>query len=239
MKRYVLMAVMGLSLVSCDVLKTVATEVLTIPTSGEAASALKDALKQGFGSGVDVLSAVGGFNKNNAIRILLPDDAQKIADKLRSIGMGSQVDKVIDKLNEGAESAVATAKPIFMDAVTNMSFSDAMGILTGGNGAATNYLKQTTTTALTNAFKPKIQSALDQVGFTANWSTLVNEYNKIPFITKMNPDLNDYVTQKTLSALFNKVEEEENLIRSNPAKRTTELMKKAFAYADGQKSTTK
>ncbi len=233
------MATMGLSLVSCDVLKTVATEVLTIPTTTEAASALKDALKQGFGSGVDVLSAVGGFNKNNAIRILLPDDAQKIADKLRSIGMGSQVDKVIDKLNEGAESAVATAKPIFMDAVTNMSFSDAMGILTGGNGAATNYLKQTTTTALTSAFKPKIQAALDQVGFTANWTSLVNEYNKIPFITKMNPDLNDYVTQKTLTALFSKVEEEENLIRNNPAKRTTELMKKAFAYADSQKSTTK
>lgn len=239
MKRYVLMAALSLSLFSCDVLKTVATEVLTVPTSTEAAGALKEALKQGFGSGVDVLSAAGGFNKNNAIRILLPEDAQKIADKLRSIGMGTQVDNVIKKLNEGAENAVATAKPIFMDAVTNMSFSDAMSILTGGNGAATNYLKQTTTTALTNAFKPKIQASLDQVGFTANWSTLVNEYNKIPFITKMNPDLNDYVTQKALTALFSKVEDEENQIRSNPAKRTTELMKKAFSYADSQKSGTK
>jgi hypothetical protein len=151
--------------------------------------------------------------------------------------MGTQVDNVINKLNEGAESAVKTAKPIFVDAVTNMSFSDAMGVLTGGKGAATSYLKQNTTSALTTAFKPKIQASLDQVGFTANWTSLVNEYNKIPFITKLNPDLNDYVTQKALAALFNKVEEEENLIRENPVKRSTELMKKAFAYADTKKTT--
>ncbi|HEY1047127.1 MAG TPA: DUF4197 domain-containing protein [Bacteroidia bacterium] len=235
MKKYIITAFIALSIVSCDVLKTVATEVLTIPTSTEAAGGLKDALKQGFGNGVDVLSAAGGFNKNNAIRILLPSDAQKIADKLRAIGMGTQVDNVINKLNEGAESAVKTAKPIFIDAVTNMSFSDAMSILTGGNGAATNYLKQNTTTALTEAFKPKIQESLDKVGFTANWTTLVNEYNKIPLVNKLNPDLNGYVTEKALLALFNKVEEEENLIRSNPAKRGTELMKKAFNYADTQK----
>lgn len=238
MKKYFLATVIALSLWSCDVLKTVATEALSIPTTAEAAGGLKDALKQGFGNGVDVLSVAGGFNKNSAIRILLPDDAQKIADKLRSLGMGTQVDNVINKLNEGAESAVATAKPIFIDAVTNMSFNDAMGILTGGKGAATSYLKQTTTTALTNAFKPKIQESLNKVGFTANWTTLVNEYNKIPFITKMNPDLNDYVTQKALTALFNKVEEEENLIRENPLKRSTDLMKKAFSYADSQKKTT-
>lgn len=238
MKKYIFVAIASLSIVSCDVLQTVATEVLTIPTSTEAAGGLKDALKQGFGNGVDVLSAVGGFNKNNAIRILLPDDAQKIADKLRTLGMGTQVDNVINKLNEGAESAVKTAKPIFIDAVTNMSFDDAMGVLTGGKGAATSYLKKTTTTALTNAFKPKIQASLDQVGFTANWTTLVNEYNKLPLVTKMNPDLNDYVTQKALTALFSKVEEEENLIRENPVKRTTDLMKKAFAYADTKASTT-
>lgn len=235
MKKYIITAFIAFSIASCDVLKTVATEVLTIPTSTEAAGGLKDALKQGFGNGVDVLSAAGGFNKNNAIRILLPSDAQKIADKLRAIGMGTQVDNVINKLNEGAESAVKTAKPIFIDAVTNMSFSDAMSILTGGNGAATNYLKQTTTTALTDAFRPKIQESLDKVGFTANWTTLVNEYNKIPLVNKMNPDLNGYVTEKALAALFNKVEEEENLIRSNPAQRGTELMKKAFNYADTQK----
>ncbi len=240
MKKLLIVSIISVSLISCDVLKTVATEVatdvLSTPTPTEAAGGLKDALKQGFGNGVNVLSAAGGFNKNSAIRILLPSDAQKIADKLRSIGMGTQVDNVINKLNEGAEAAVLTAKPIFMDAVTNMSFTDAMGILTGGKGAATSYLKQNTTTALTNAFKPKIQESLDKVGFTANWADLVNIYNKNPLITnKLNPDLNGYVTEKALVALFNKVEEEENAIRENPAKRATDLMVKAFKYADTQK----
>jgi hypothetical protein len=225
-----------LLITSCDVLKTVASEVLTIPTTEEAAGGLKDALRQGFGNGADALSVPGAFKNNSLIKILLPADAQKVADKLRDIGMGAQVDNVIAKLNEGAENAVKTAKPIFMDAVTNMSFNDAMGILTGGKGSATNYLKQTTTGALTDAFRPKIQASLDQIGVTKNWSDLVNTYNKIPFITKMNPDLNAHVTEKTLQALFNKVEEEENLIRDNPSKRGTELMKKAFAYADTKKT---
>ncbi len=237
MKKILYATVFCLSIASCDVLKTVATEVLTTPTTEEATAGLKDALKQGFGNGADALSVPGAFKNNALIKILLPPDAQKVADKLRSMGMSAQVDNVINKMNEGAENAVQTAKPIFMDAVSNMSFNDAMGILTGGKGAATNYLKQTTTGALTDAFRPKIQASLDQVGVTKHWTELVTIYNKIPLVTKMNPDLNAHVTQKALEALFNKVEEEENLIRDNPAKRGTELMKKAFAYADSKKNT--
>jgi len=237
MKKIIYATVFCLSIVSCDVLKTVATDVLAIPTTEEAAGGLKDALKQGFANGADALSVAGAFKNNNLIKILLPEDAQKVADKLRSIGMGAQVDDVINKLNDGAENAVKTAKPIFMDAVTQMSFNDAMGILTGGKGSATNYLKQTTTTALTAAFRPKIQASLDQIGVTKHWTELVSTYNKIPFVTKMNPDLNAHVTEKALVALFSRVEQEENLIRDNPAQRGTELMKKAFAYADTRKNT--
>jgi hypothetical protein len=236
MKKMFYAAMICLSIASCDVLKTVATEVLTVPTSEEAAGGLKDALKQGFGNGADALSVPGAFKNNNLIKILLPADAQKVADKLRTIGLGAQVDDVINKLNEGAENAVKTAKPIFMDAVTKMSFTDAMGILTGGKGSATNYLKQTTTGALTEAFRPEIQKSLDQIGVTKHWKELVTTYNKIPLVTKMNPDLNAHVTEKTLTALFSKVEQEENLIRDNPSLRGTELMKKAFAYADTRKT---
>jgi hypothetical protein len=110
-----------------------------------------------------------------------------------------------------------------------------MGILTGGKSSATNYLKQTTTGDLTNLFRPEIQKSLDQVGVTKEWGNLVNIYNKIPLVTKLNPDLNGFVTDKALTALFNKVEVEENLIRDDPSKRGTELMKKAFAYADTRK----
>ncbi|MES2619103.1 MAG: DUF4197 domain-containing protein [Bacteroidota bacterium] len=238
MKKLVLAGMIALSIASCDVLKTVATDVLAIPTTTEAAGGLKDALSQGFSNGVTNLSTRGAFGKNPLIKILLPPDAQKIADKLTAIGFGPQVENVITKLNEGAENAVATAKPVFISAVKDMTFNDAMGILTGGKGAATNYLKQTTTTQLTTLFRPKIQESLDQIGVTKNWADLVTKYNSIPLVTKLNPDLNGFVTEKALAALFNKVEEEENLIRENPLLRSTELMKKAFNYADSKKTTT-
>lgn len=238
MKKLVLAGMIAVSIASCDVLKTVATDVLAIPTTTEAAGGLKDALSQGFSNGVTNLSTRGAFGKNPLIKILLPPDAQKIADKLTAIGFGPQVENVITKLNEGAENAVATAKPVFISAVKDMSFNDAMGILTGGKGAATNYLKQTTTTQLTTLFRPKIQESLDQIGVTKNWADLVTKYNSIPLVTKLNPDLNGFVTEKALAALFNKVEEEENLIRENPLVRSTELMKKAFSYADSKKTTT-
>lgn len=234
-KNLIYAGIITLFFSACDVLQTVATEVLTTPTSTEAAGGLKDALSQGFTNGVTQLSTRGAFGNNPSLKILLPPDAQKIADKLTSIGMGPQVNSVIAKLNEGAENAVATAKPVFINSVKNMSFSDAMGILTGGNSSATNYLKQTTTTELTSLFRPEIQKSLDQVGVTKEWGNLVNIYNKIPLVTKLNPDLNGFVTEKALAALFNKVEAEENLIRQDPAKRGTDLMKKAFAYADSVK----
>ena len=235
-KILIVMLLIAFSTSSCDTLMKTANTVLAVPTDAEVLGGLKDALSQGFTNGVSVLSAAGGFNKNAAIRILLPPEAQKIETTLRGLGMGAQVDRVIDKLNEGAENAVKTAKPIFVDAVKKMSFKDALGILTGGKSSATNYLKSTTTTALTGLFKPEIQKALDQVGVTKYWKDLVTTYNALPTVqNKLNPDLNGFVTEKALSALFKKVEDEENLIRANPAKRLTGLMKKAFAYADTKK----
>lgn len=235
-KIFLLLALVALTTTSCDTLMKTAGTVLAMPTDAEAIGGLKDALTQGFTNGVSVLSTPGGFNKNAAIRILLPPEAQKIETTLRGLGMGAQVDRVIEKLNEGAENAVKTAKPIFVDAVKKMSFNDAMGILTGGKSAATNYLKSTTTTALTGLFRPEIQKALDQVGVTKYWKDLVTTYNALPTVqNKLNPDLNGFVTEKALTALFKKVEDEENLIRTNPAKRLTALMKKAFAYADTRK----
>ncbi len=236
MRKLIYATLFTLFIASCDTLNTVATGILTIPTTDEAASGLKDALSQGFTNGVAALSSRGAFGNNSAIKIFLPPDAQKIADKLTSLGMGAQVDNVISKLNDGAENAVATAKPVFIDAVKGMTFADAMGILTGGRGSATNYLKQTTSDQLTSLFRPKIQESLDQIGVTKNWGDLVNIYNKIPLVTKLNPDLNSFVTEKALAALFVKVEAEENLIRDNPAQRTTALMKKAFDYADTKKT---
>lgn len=237
MKKIMLaIAIASITLPSCDTVMQTAQTVLATPTNEEAAGGLRDALSQGVGKGVDILSASGGFNKNNAIRILLPPEAAKIESTLRNLGMGSEVDRVITKLNEGAENAVKTAKPVFVDAIKKMTITDALNIVTGGNGSATNYLKKTTTQSLTTAFKPVIQNSLNQVGVTKYWDDLVKVYNALPTTTnKLNPDLNAFVTEKALTALFSKVEQEENLIRKDPTKRLTALMKKVFAYADTRK----
>lgn len=227
-----------IALTSCDTLNKIndAAKVLNaVPTNEEVVRGLKDALKLGIGSGTDMLSKAGSFFNDNALKILLPPDVAKMEARLRDIGLGADVDRAIKSLNDGAEKAVGLAKPIFTDAITNMSFSDAMSILKGGKSSATNYLKQTTTTALLSAFKPVIQNALDQVGATKYWTDLVTIYNKIPFVEKINSDLNGYVTEKATTALFNVVEKEENAIRDNPAKRTTEILRKVFSYADSQK----
>lgn len=221
---------------SCNtqqIISTIASANLT-PTTEEIVKGLKESLKLGVNSGVSVLSANGGFNKNQAIRILFPPEAQKVEKTLRDIGQGALADKIINALNEGAENAVKEAKPIFVDAITNMSIEDAMGILKGGDGAATSYLKKTTSDKLTVAFRPVIQSSLDKVGATKYWSDAINIYNKIPLVQKMNPDLNGYVTEKGMTALFNEVEKEENAIRKDPLKRSSDILKKVFGYADSQ-----
>ena len=144
-------------------------------------------------------------------------------------------------MNDGAENAMGKAMPIFKDAIMKMSFADAMGILRGGNGAATQYLRNTTTASLQQAFKPIIQQSLNEVKITEYWNPIIREINKplnktlLGIKKDINPDLNVYVTEKATTALFQEIEQQENAIRANPAERTTALLKKVFEYADAQK----
>lgn len=208
---------------------------ISAPTESEAANGLKEALKIGLNKGTSTLSAKDGFWGDMAKRILLPPKVQKIEKDLRSLPfVGGEVDKVIKTMNQGAEGAVGVAKDVFIDAVTKMTVKDALGILTGGNGAATSYLKQTTSTSLRTKFKPVIQNSLDKVGATKHWSTLTTAYN-LTTTNKIDTDLNSYVTEKAMTVLFKEVEKQENLIRADPLKRTTELLKKVFGYADTKK----
>jgi hypothetical protein len=206
--------------------------VLEKITQDEAAKGIKEALVNGVGVGVDFLSKKDGFFKNLAYKILLPPEAQKVEKKLREIGLGAECDRVIENINRGAEAAVAEAKPIFVNAITSMTLNDAIGIVTGGNGAGTAYLKRTTTDPLKVKFKPVIQVALDKASATKYWKDMVTKYNKIPLVKKVNPDLNEHVTTKALEALFSQVEIEENKIRLDPLKRGTDILKKVFDYAD-------
>jgi len=192
-------------------------------------SGLKEALSLGAKKSADKLSAADGFFKDAAVKVLMPPEAQKVEKALRSIGAGKLVDDAILSFNRAAEDASKSAAPIFIDAVKNMSIQDALGILKGPDTAATSYLKKATTTNLTNAFKPTIDSSLKKVNATRYWSLVVDKYNSLPTtFNKVNSDLPSYVTQKALSGIFYYVADEEKKIRTNPAARVNDILKKVF-----------
>ena len=159
-------------------------------SNAEAASGLKEALLQGIGKGADQASQPDGFYLNRLIRIPFPPDAQRVATTLRSIGLGSQVDKFELSLNRGAEDAARSAKPIFVAAIKSLTFSDVWNILTGQQDAATQFLKRTTSTQLVTAFAPIMQKSLDEVGATRYYTQMASSYNQLPLVQKMQPELN-------------------------------------------------
>ena len=197
-------------------------------SNSEAASGLKEALLQGIGKGADQASQTDGFYLNRLIRIPFPPDAQRVATTLRSIGLGSQVDKFELSLNRGAEDAARSAKPIFISAIKSLTFLDVWNILTGQKDAATQFLKRTTSTQLVSAFSPIMQKSLDQVGATRYYTQLAGTYNMLPLVQKVQPDLNQYATGKAVDGLFTLIAQEEANIRENPVARTTELLRRVF-----------
>ncbi len=194
----------------------------------DAADGIKEALVKGTGESVKFVSKINGYFGNPEIKIPFPQDAKDIESKLRDIGLSNKVDEVILTINHAAENAAKDAEAIFVTAVKNMSITDAIQIVKGKNDAATQYLAKTTTPELKTKFSPVIKAALDKVDATRLWEELINDYNKIPFVSKKNPDLTGYVTGKAIDGLFIMIAKEELKIRQNPAARTTELLKKVF-----------
>lgn len=197
-------------------------------TNDEIIQGLKEALKVGTNNSVTSASAVDGFYKNATIKIPFPPEATAMETKLRALGMGSDVDKFIETMNHGAEEAAKSAASIFLTAITNLTISDGLTILKGADDAATKYLKDNTTTSLKASFKPIVKSALEKVEVTKYWTPLATVYNKIPLVTKVNPDLDTYVTEKAIEGLFKLIAAEEYKIRKDPAARVTDILKKVF-----------
>lgn len=198
----------------------------------EVASGLKEALVNGISKGSDQASALDGYFKNPKLKIPFPAEVQKVETKLRQIGMDKLVDDFVLSLNRGAEKAATEAKPIFVSAIKSMTIQDAWNILKGENNAATSYLRKTTYQQLYGTFKPVVSNSLDQVNATKYYTDVINTYNKIPFVDKVNSDLNDYATNKAIDGLFILIEEEEANIRENPIARTSELLKKVFSQQE-------
>jgi len=210
-------------------IKTVSTNVKSNTlTNDEIIRGLKEALKVGTNNSVAKASKLDGFYKNAQIKIPWPADAAAMETKLRQLGMGAQVDKVTETLNRGAEEAAKTAASIFLDAITKLTISDGMNILKGADNAATTFLKNNTTTQLRTSFKPTVHNALTKVEITKYWNPLATTYNQIPLVTKVNPDLDAYVTEKAIEGLFKLIADEEYKIRKDPAARITDILKRVF-----------
>jgi hypothetical protein len=230
-----IISIFTFSLTSCDALNQ-ATEILAqtgSPTQTEINMGLKQALEFGTSASAERLSLKDGYLGNLAIKIVFPQEAQKVERTLRTLGLNSLADNVILSLNRAAEDAAQEAKPIFLSAIKQMTIADATNILLGRDKeAATQYFKRVTSDQLHDKFKPIIESSLSKVGATRYWTDVMNRYNQIPLVGKVNPDLKEYVTQKAMEGLFIEIAKEELKIRENVSARGTNLLQKVFGYAD-------
>lgn len=198
----------------------------------EIASGLKEALNNGINKQVVKLTATDGFYKNEMVKILLPEELQKVDKTLRDIGMSKLADEGLKVLNRAAEDAVKESTPIFVDAIKGMTFTDAKNILLGNERSATTYLESSTSTALYAKFNPVIKNSFAKVGADKIWANIITKYNSIPLVKKVNPDLTDYTTNKAMQGVFTMISVEEKNIRTNLTSRSSDLLKKVFALQD-------
>ncbi|MCB0457813.1 MAG: DUF4197 domain-containing protein [Flavobacteriaceae bacterium] len=234
-KTKALLLILSIFLISCDELQNV---VNTLPTGDGGisdtmiASGLREALDFGIDKQVTKLTQKDGFYKNQLVKILLPQELQKVDKALRDIGLSSLADQGLLMLNRAAEDAVKEATPIFVDAVKGITFNDAKNILLGPDNAATNYLQGKTQSPLYGKFNPVIQNSFSKVGADQIWTNIITKYNSIPLVNKVNPDLTDYVTNEALKGVYKMISVEEKNIRTKVSSRTTDLLKKVFALQD-------
>lgn len=225
-----------------DIMKTVNNAVTTTTggskppglTNEEVISGLKEALQVGANNAGSLASRMDGFYKNPSLFIPWPPEAIKMKEKLTQLGMSGKIQEFEQSLNRAAEKASEQAAPIFVDAVKSMTIGDGMSILKGGDTAATHYLRDKTTGALKEKFRPVVKDAIEKVQVTKYWEPLVTKYNMIPGVQKMNPDLNEYVTQRAVHGIFILVAGEEQKIRKDPVARVTDILKKVFGSKEAQ-----
>ena len=234
MKKIVL-SIAFLSLVGCAEIQQVLEQIpqqTGVLSQAEMGNGLKEALNNGIKKQVSKLTATDGFFRNEAVKILLPEELQKVDTKLRQLGMSKLADDGLRILNRAAEDAVKEATPIFVDAVTQITFTDAKNILLGDESSATTYLQNTTSTALYGKFNPVIKNSFAKVGADKIWTQIITKYNSIPLVKKVNPDLTDYTTNKAMEGVFKMIAVEEKDIRTNFSARTSDLLRRVFALQD-------
>jgi hypothetical protein len=233
--RKIALSLVAFSLFSCAEMQQVLDQLpqgTGVLSQAEIGNGLKEALNNGITKQVSKLTVTDGFFKNEAVKILLPEELQTVDKKLRQIGMGKLADEGLKVINRAAEDAVKEATPVFVDAVKQMSFNDAKNILMGNESSATTYLQNTTSTALYTKFNPVIKNSYTKVGADKVWKEIITKYNSIPLVKKVNPDLTDYTTKKAMEGVFKMIAVEEKDIRTNLASRSSDLLRKVFALQD-------
>ena len=201
-------------------------------TRSEVVAALKDSLSRGISKGALIASSKNGYYGNPELRIPFPAEVSEVDRALRKIGLGKEVDRFVKQLNRSAELAAAKARPIFIKSISAMTIRDAFDILNGEADAATRYLMRTTGDELRAQFRPIVSDKLGETSATRYYGDIVKRYNQLPFVSKVDPDLESYATDKAIEGLFLLIAEEEANIRANPAARTTQLLRRVFGSLD-------
>lgn len=197
-------------------------------SQSEASGGLKDALAQGAKVAVQQLGKPGGFSNDPEVRIELPGKLGKAARTMKMMGMGAQVEQLEASMNKAAEAAVPEAQALLLDAVKKMTVTDAKGILSGPNDAATQYLNRTSREQIRARFLPIVKKATDQVGLAQQYNTFASQAATFGVIDAKSASVEGYVTEQALNGLFEVIAKQEASIRQNPAGAATSLAKKVF-----------
>ncbi len=234
MKRFLTLVFIVLSMASCAELQQISEEIARSGALSEQqiAGGLQQALSKGVNEQVSKLTMEDGFYANSLVRIGLPDELSGLESTMRNFGLGSLADEGIKALNRTAQQAVKEATPIFLTAIREMSFEDARGILMGDKTAATAYLREKTQAELYQKFQPIINDNFQKVGADQVWTDVIQNYNQIPFVNNVNPNLTDYVTSEALKGVYTMIEVEEQQIRANIQERSSDLLRRVFALQD-------
>jgi len=232
--KKIILALLVFQLFACGELQQVVNQLPQGTSTGtlDIAAGLREALDTGIDKQVSRLTQEDGFFKNELVKILLPEELQKVDKTLRDVGLSKLADEGLKVLNRAAEDAVGEATPIFINAVKGITFNDAKGILLGSDDAATKYLTNATQTELYAKFNPVIKNSFEKVGAAKVWNNLITKYNSIPLTKNVNPDLTDYVTEKALEGVYTMIAIEEKEIRTKVSSRTTDLLRRVFVLQD-------
>lgn len=240
MKRIIVLLMLVACFCGCDILlSTTSNTTLGSMSQTELGKAVKELLQVSADNSLAKLGVTDGFFKNHEVKIPFPQSLQKVEEKLRQVGFGNQVDQFTEKMNRSAEDAATGVKEIFKTAITQMTINDALGIIMGNEDAATEYMKKTTTSAITSKVSSVVAKSNEKIKLASYWTPLANKYNTVMALVggaQVNTDLTQYVTEKAVAGIFKIMAKEEKEIRTKTSAQTSSLLRTVFGKSGSSSS---